>query len=50
MIPDADQALFESLVQTIEQTDSHRLVHVAAAINDPLFVEQVLGAFREIVS
>lgn len=48
--PDADQALFESLTQTIEQTDSHRLVRVAAAINDPLFVEQVLGAFREIGS
>ncbi len=44
----ANQALFETLEETVVQTSSRRLVRVAAHINDPAFADQVVRAFREL--
>ena len=45
--PEADRALFDALRRDVVQTPRRRLVEVEGAINDPVFVEALLEAFRE---
>lgn len=44
----ADEALFESLERTLEQTDRRRLVKLPLHINDPGFAAAAAAAFEEI--
>ena len=46
--PDADQALFDTLERSVEQTDKRKLIRVNANINDAEFVTAALDAFTEI--
>ncbi|MBV9812983.1 MAG: Tm-1-like ATP-binding domain-containing protein [Acetobacteraceae bacterium] len=46
--PDADRALFDSLMAHVVQTESRRVVRLPYAINDPPFVEALVAAFRSI--
>ena len=46
--PDADQALFDTLERSVEQTDKRKLIRVDANINDAEFVTAALDAFTEI--
>ena len=45
--PEADRALFDALRRDVVQTPRRRLVEVEGAINDRVFVEALLEAFRE---
>ncbi|WP_127520078.1 Tm-1-like ATP-binding domain-containing protein [Mesorhizobium sp. Z1-4] len=45
---DADAALFEAIVATVEQTDRRRIVRLPLHINDPEFAEAAVAAFKEI--
>ncbi|TFY99849.1 Tm-1-like ATP-binding domain-containing protein [Ramlibacter rhizophilus] len=46
--PSADAALFESIEAHFLPSDTHRLVPVAAHINDPEFIDAVLTQAREV--
>ena len=46
--PEADNALFVALEQTVVQTDSRKLIRVPCNINAPEFAEAVKSAFLEI--
>jgi uncharacterized protein (UPF0261 family) len=48
--PQADAALFGALEETIEQTDSRRIVRLPLHINDPEFAEAATAAFLDIAS
>ena len=44
----ADAALFESLLETVEQTDTRKVTSVAADLNDPIFISAALEAFSRV--
>ena len=46
--PEADEALFDAISKTVQETPRRRVERVAANINDPLFVEAALAAFMAI--
>ena len=46
--PEADQALFASLEQTVSQNGRRKILRVAANINDPPFAAAVVEAFAAI--
>ncbi|WP_157019910.1 Tm-1-like ATP-binding domain-containing protein [Mesorhizobium xinjiangense] len=48
--PEADAALFEALEETIQQTNSRRVVRLPLHINDPEFAAAAVAAFLEIAS
>ncbi len=48
--PDADQALFEALEASVEQTPRRRLVRLPFNVNDPEFVDACVAHFREIAA
>jgi uncharacterized protein (UPF0261 family) len=48
--PEADNALFEAIENTLRQTSRRTVQRVKANINDPLFVEAALSAFASITS
>ncbi|TVQ41412.1 MAG: UPF0261 family protein [Spirochaetaceae bacterium] len=48
--PDADQALFRAIEDTVRQTLRRRVIRYPYNINDPLFAQALIGAFREIHS
>jgi uncharacterized protein (UPF0261 family) len=45
---EADSALFEALLETVEQTDTRKITSVAADINDPIFISAALEAFSRV--
>lgn len=45
---EADEALYSTLEDLVEQTDRRRLVRVPHNINDPEFADAVLAAFTEV--
>ena len=45
---DADSALFEALIDTVEQTDKRKITSVDAHINDPEFISRAIDAFNNI--
>ena len=45
---EADSALFEALMETVEQTDTRNITSVAADINDPIFISAALDAFSRV--
>ena len=47
--PEADEALFDAIRETFEQTDDRRLVELDLHINDPQFAEAVVSAFHEVM-
>jgi len=47
--PEADRALFDSIVLHTEPTPQRRIVRVPAHINEQLFIEQVVEAVRSVV-
>jgi uncharacterized protein (UPF0261 family) len=48
--PEADEALFAALRETVRQTDRRRLVDLPLAINDPGFAEALVAAFEEVMA
>ncbi len=46
--PEADAALFDALTRHTRQTDTRRLVRVAAHINDATFIAAVVAAVRDV--
>ncbi|HZT27585.1 MAG TPA: Tm-1-like ATP-binding domain-containing protein, partial [Pseudolabrys sp.] len=46
--PEADAALFEAIEKTVRPTPSRRVERVRGNINDPVFAEAVIAAFRAI--
>ena len=48
--PDADAALFEAIEKTVRQTSRRSVERVKANINEPIFAEAVVTAFRSIAS
>ncbi|MER9648181.1 ABC transporter permease [Mesorhizobium sp. M0199] len=46
--PEADHALFEAIEKTVRQTPQRHLERVGANINDALFVDAAVNAFRAI--
>ncbi len=48
--PEADAALFEALEARTRQSARRRLVRVPAHINDPAFIEAVVGHLREMLT
>ena len=46
--PKADQALFDTIENTVKQTDKRKLIRVDANINDAEFVTAIIDAFAEI--
>ncbi len=46
--PNADAALFEALADTVEVTDTRRLIRLPHAINDPEFADAVVAQFNDI--
>lgn len=46
--PDADQALFEALERTVEQTEQRKLIRVPHHINDEAFAQALVANYREI--
>jgi len=47
--PDADNALFRALDQTIRQTSNRQLIRLKRNINEPEFAAAIVAAFRSIV-
>ncbi|MBX3597984.1 MAG: Tm-1-like ATP-binding domain-containing protein [Rhizobiaceae bacterium] len=47
--PQADQALFDAIDDTLEHTDRRRLIRLPLHINDPDFAEAVVAEFNEII-
>ena len=45
---DADAALFEALINTVEQTDKRKITSIDADINDPEFISRAIDAFNKI--
>jgi uncharacterized protein (UPF0261 family) len=45
---DADAALFEALIDTVEQTEKRKITSVDAHINDPQFISRAIDAFNKI--
>ena len=45
---DADAALFEALLDTVEQTDTRKVTCVDSDINDPIFISAALDAFSRV--
>ncbi len=48
--PDADEAFFSSLEETLEQTHTRKVIRLPYHINDPEFVAALVDNFREINS
>ena len=48
--PEADEALFAALRETVRQTHRRRLVDLPLAINDPGFAEALVAAFEEVMA
>lgn len=46
--PEADGALFETLEQEVQQTDSRRLVRLDCHINDPAFAVALVASFERV--
>ena len=46
--PDADAALFEAIERTVRPSPTRRVERVRGNINDEVFVEALVGAFRSI--
>jgi uncharacterized protein (UPF0261 family) len=46
--PEADQALFDTIARTFEQTDLRRLISSPHHINDPAFAATLIDAFRDV--
>ncbi len=46
--PEADDALFEAIEKTVRPGPRRRIERVAANINDPIFVDAAIAAFRAI--
>jgi uncharacterized protein (UPF0261 family) len=46
--PKANDALFEALHATVQQTENRRLIDLDLHINDPAFAEAAIAAFNEI--
>ncbi len=46
--PEADNALFTALEQTVRQTSARRLIRLPCNINDPQFSDAVVKAFRQL--
>ncbi len=46
--PEADQALFDAITQATLQSPQRQIIRVAAHINNPAFIEQVVGAVRDV--
>jgi uncharacterized protein (UPF0261 family)/ABC-type branched-subunit amino acid transport system ATPase component len=44
--PEADEALFKTLEETVRQTSERRLIRVPQNINDPEFAELIVETFR----
>ena len=49
VLPEADDALFQSLANTLKQTPSRRMTRLPYHINDPLFSAALVEHFREII-
>ena len=47
--PAADAALFDAIARHTQQTSQRRVVRIAAHINEPRFIEQVVATVRELV-
>ncbi|MQA03801.1 MAG: UPF0261 family protein [Streptosporangiales bacterium] len=47
---EADQVLFDTLERLVEQTERRRLVRVPHNVNDTEFVDELVTAFREVVT
>jgi uncharacterized protein (UPF0261 family) len=45
--PEADQALFRALEQTVRQTSTRQLIRLPYNINDPLFSAELVRAFHQ---
>jgi uncharacterized protein (UPF0261 family) len=48
--PDADRALFDTLVARVVQTDRRRVMQLPYAVNDPPFAAALADAFRSIAA
>ncbi|NNE50276.1 MAG: UPF0261 family protein, partial [Altererythrobacter sp.] len=46
--PEADNALFTALEQTVRQTGARQLIRLPHNINDPEFSAAVVDAFRQL--
>ena len=46
--PEADEALFRALEETVERTDDRTVVRHPYAINDPEFADALVAAFQEV--
>lgn len=47
--PEADEALFRTLEEEVDQNDKRRLIKLPYTINDEAFAQAVLEAFRQVV-
>jgi uncharacterized protein (UPF0261 family) len=47
--PEADQALFDAISQATLQSPQRQIIRVAAHINSPAFIEQVVGTVRGVL-
>jgi uncharacterized protein (UPF0261 family) len=48
--PEADNALFEAIEKTVNQTGQRQVIRVAAHINEPAFASALESAFRNIAA
>ncbi len=46
--PEADHALFEAIEKTVRETSNRKVERIKANINDPIFVEAAISAFKNI--
>ena len=46
--PEADQALFDALTNTLQESHNRRLLRLPYHINDPQFTDAVIQAFKDI--
>ncbi|MGH6762702.1 MAG: ABC transporter permease [Phyllobacterium sp.] len=46
--PEADEALFRALEQTIRQTPTRQIIRLPHNINDPAFSDEIVRAFRQL--